>query len=95
MKINYTKDEEIEMIRFLRFRKEDPKYSKRTFMGLRSIAKFIGKSMAYVHKISNELRHGKHTKGHDSKDNKPRIQRSQRKSISFEKYRLEFNKHFT
>ena len=36
------KEEEINMIKFLRFRKEDPRTSKLTFMALKNIAKLLG-----------------------------------------------------
>ena len=68
MKLKYSKDEDIQMIKFLVFRKEDPTTSKRTYMEMKSVAKFLGKSTAYVSKICSELRNGKH---HDSCDEKP------------------------
>ena len=58
MKINYTKNEEYEMIKFLRYRKEDPRSSRVTYMALKSVAKFLDKSTAYVHKVCRELRNG-------------------------------------
>ena len=60
MKTVYTKNEEVEMVKFLTFRKEDPRISRHTFMALKNVAKFLGKSTAYVHKICTELRRGKH-----------------------------------
>ena len=60
MKITYSKEEEIQMVKYLIYRKEDPRRSRRTFMGLKSVAKFLGKSTAYIHKISDGLRNGKY-----------------------------------
>ena len=52
MKLISTKAEDIVVVKYLSFRKEDPSKSNRTYMALRSIAKFLGKSTAYVHKIT-------------------------------------------
>ena len=55
MKLNYRKEEEVQMVKFLRFRKEDPQSSKQTYMALSDIAKFLNKSTAYVGKICKGL----------------------------------------
>ena len=59
MKIAYTKENDVKIIKYLCFRLEDPTLSNCTFMDLRSIAEFLGKSYAYVQRICTELRRGK------------------------------------
>ena len=48
------------MIKFLVFRKKEPQTCLVTFMDMRSVAKFLGKSISYVHSICLELKSGKH-----------------------------------
>jgi len=58
MKIKYSKQDEVEMIRFLRYRKNDPTTSKLTYMPIQSIAKFLAKSPFYVYSICQKLQEG-------------------------------------
>ena len=58
-KIVHPKEHEIMMIKFLRFRMEDPTRSKLTYMPYRDIAKYFTKSVSYVHKICKQLINGK------------------------------------
>jgi len=51
MKIKYSKEEEIEMIKFLSYRLRDPKGIGHSQMSQTDIAKFLSKSTAYVSKI--------------------------------------------
>ena len=60
MKIKYTKEDEIKMIKFLCFRQEDPMHSPRRYMSQVDIAKFLGKSAAYVQKMCSGLVKGKY-----------------------------------
>ena len=60
MKIKYSKEEEIEMIKFLSYRLRDPKGIGHSQMSQTDIAKFLSKSTAYVSKICWELREGKY-----------------------------------
>ena len=46
--MKYYKHNEYDVIKYLRFRLSDPKLSTKTYMNLRSIAKFINKSVSYV-----------------------------------------------
>ena len=88
MKLKYSKEEEVQMIRYLCFRNEDPTRTRYTFMDLKSIAKFLGKSTAYVHKICTELRKGKYRDDIVDSNNS-------RRSQSFERYKVNKKKHFT
>ena len=55
MKLKYTKEEDIKMIKYLRFRNHDPATSKYTFMSLGAIGKLLNKSISYVSKRCKEL----------------------------------------
>ena len=46
------------VIRLLRFRNQDPRECKYTFMGLKDIAKHLGKSVAYVASICKKIKAG-------------------------------------
>jgi len=48
MKVIYSKQEEVQMIKFLSFRMESPGETPRRYMSQVDIAKFLGKSAAYV-----------------------------------------------
>ena len=56
--LRYTKEQSIMVIRLLRFRNQDPRECKYTFMGLKDIAKHLGKSVAYVASICKKIKAG-------------------------------------
>ena len=70
------------------FRKEDPRRSKWTFMALKNVAKFLGKSTSYVRKICQDLRNGKYI---DENDN----EKDQIDSTSSKNRKMVKNQHFT
>jgi len=76
------------MVRYLVFRKEDPKRSKLTFMALNSVAKFLGKSTSYVHKICQNLRNGKYIDENDHEKDKSG-------STIYDNHKMIKNQHFT
>ena len=53
--MKYKKADELSIVKFLRFRIHDPKQSKQTYMGYKSIAKYINKSISYVQKLCNKM----------------------------------------
>ena len=58
MKLKYGKEEEIQMIRYLCFRQQDPRTSKVTYMAQTDVAKLISRSPAYVQRVCRDLRNG-------------------------------------
>jgi hypothetical protein len=46
--MKYAKEEAVEVVRFLRYRLDDPAMAKRTYMGTKAIGKFINRSESYV-----------------------------------------------
>ena len=48
MKIKYSKQDEIKMIKFLCYRDLDPVHAKHSYMSQTDVAKFLSKSPAYV-----------------------------------------------
>ena len=59
MKVVHPKEHEVMMIKFLRFRMEDPTRSKLSYMPYKTIATYLNKSISYVHKICTQLVNGK------------------------------------
>ena len=57
--VKYPKDQEIEMVKIFRFRKQPHPGRNRTYMPLKDIAKFLNKSIAHVSKICKELKQPK------------------------------------
>ena len=49
--MKYTKFDELKMVKFLRFRNYDPIHSNYTYMTIKTIAKFLDKSEAYVQNL--------------------------------------------
>ena len=56
MRLKYTKEDEEQIIKFLRFRGEAPAASEYTYMALKDIAKHLGKSVSYVHAVCEKLK---------------------------------------
>ena len=54
--MKYPKEEEIEMVKFLRYRKQPIDGKNRTYMPLKHIAAFLNKSIAHVHTICWNLK---------------------------------------
>ena len=54
--MKYAKSDEIEIIKYLRFRKENPYITDQTFMTFNSIAKFLNRSHSHIQRICNELK---------------------------------------
>ena len=82
------------MVEYLRFRKRNPKTCQLTFMTLKSIAKFLNRSTAYVQSLCQMLIAGD---GHDnSVDKAPEQQKSyfsqfiKRKNEQFTKEQVEY-----
>ena len=55
MKIKYAKEEEIKMVKFLRFRNQDPRTCRFTCMAVKDIARLVSKSSSYVSAICGKL----------------------------------------
>ena len=53
--MKYTRDDELKMVRFLRYRLENPVTSRRTFMTYKSIGRFLNKSEYYVHRLCKKI----------------------------------------
>ena len=53
--MKYAKKDELEMIKYLRFRKNSPSKCKQTFMSYKDIAKFLNKSIQYVHNRCKQI----------------------------------------
>ena len=83
MKIKFPKEDEVKMVKFLRYRTADPAKTKLTYMALKDIAKFIGKSVQYVHKVCKEL-------AKESKKTQDNFE-----SLPLGKYRVIKGQHFT
>ena len=56
MKIKNTKEDELTIIRFLRFRNLNPNVHRFTFMALKDIAKHLGRSVAYVSTMCKRIK---------------------------------------
>ena len=102
MKLKYSKLEEKQMVRFLRFRKEDPRKTKLSFMALKDIAALLNKSVAYVAWICKELKTKRIDAIASSVVNQDQQQQQERRDVAgserksyFDKYRREPKKHFT
>ena len=86
--MKYSKFDEMQMVKFLRFRNKVPSEARKTYMTIKAIAKFLNKSEQYVWKICQKLR----GKG----ETNPRIRKSQIDSSSFfNKYVTSTKVHFT
>ena len=56
LRLRYTKEEAIKVVKILRFRNKDPRKCKLTFMSLKDIAKHFGKSISYVANICEKIK---------------------------------------
>ena len=54
--MKYPKQQEFQMIRYLRWRQFPPSTSQYTYMALSSIAKFLNRSLSYVAKCCKEIK---------------------------------------
>ena len=55
MKLKFTKEEELTLIKYLRFRHQNPEECKYTFMALKDIAKHLGRSVAHVASVCKKI----------------------------------------
>ena len=55
--MKYNNEDEVKIVRYLRFRNNDPKNSLNTYMPLAPIAKFLNKSTYYIRMICKNLKH--------------------------------------
>ncbi len=53
--MKYNKFDELKMVEFLRFRRNDPSQSRYTHMTIEKIAKFLNRSNEYVRKLCSKL----------------------------------------
>lgn len=53
--MKYNKEEEFKIVKFLRFRLDNPQTARRTYMPYTNIAKYLNKSVSYIHNICSKL----------------------------------------
>ena len=53
--MKYKVEDEVKMIKYLRFRQFNPGTHKNTYMSLQSIAKLLNKSTSYVHTVCKKI----------------------------------------
>ena len=54
--MKYMKEDEVNMVKFLRYRTHDPTSCHHTYMPMKTIAKFLNKSISHVFRICQHLR---------------------------------------
>jgi hypothetical protein len=86
--MKYQKEEAVAMVKFLRFRLDDPATAKCSYMGYLPIARFLNKSTTYVQKICEELV----SRGPERQERNARP--SENESF-FERYRVKKEQNFS
>ena len=66
--VRFTKENEVKIVKYLRYRKDNPSTTNKTYMKLDSIARFINRSYSYVYRICMDLEKPKEKKEEVVKD---------------------------